>query len=171
MNILSKLSWAYETPGIVAVRHKRSDWQGNPIDNRMSLFIGDFHFPWEALGVCVQYLWGSEGLKGSLCQLKDICLRRQVDKAARNFRPSDEFLTQVWHYVYIHIWDCPLIKPLYCTHSSPTSVQLYMWPLWNNKSSRPYPNSNKWPRAMAEISGTFDCGKQPLREKPSLSLW
>ena len=57
------------------------------------MFIaGDFHFLWECLRVVYMIFWGTLPEPGSLCNLREIARRTQVDKAVRVFNVGDEFL-------------------------------------------------------------------------------
>lgn len=57
--------------------------------------VGDFHFLWECLRVVFKILWGSTH-PGSLCNLREIIRRIQVDKGVKVFNTGDEFLVQVF---------------------------------------------------------------------------
>ena len=59
-------------------------------------FIGDFHFLWECLKVLLQMFWGSPSHVGSLCNLREIIRRVQVDKTAKVFSVCDEFLLHAY---------------------------------------------------------------------------
>ena len=54
--------------------------------------IGDFHFLWECLKVLYDMFWGTPAHPGSLCNLREVIHRTQVDKAAKVFNTADEFL-------------------------------------------------------------------------------
>ena len=69
-NCLQRLEWVNESPG-------------------------DFHFLWECLRVIFLSHWGSVDDKGSLCQMKHLLNRSQVDKDAKRFQQCDEFLQDV----------------------------------------------------------------------------
>lgn len=56
---------------------------------------GDFHFLWECLRVVFLLFWGSPTEIGSLANLKCLLNRKDVDKDAEKFEPSDEFLQNV----------------------------------------------------------------------------
>ena len=72
---------------------------------------GDFHFLWECLRVIFAIFWGSPSLPGSLCNLREVIRRSQVDKSVKVFNVGDEFLvhafrshlmTGVIHQLHIH---------------------------------------------------------------------
>lgn len=54
--------------------------------------VGDFHFLWECLKVVMETFWGKPSQPGSLCNLKEIINRKQVEKTAKNFSIADEFI-------------------------------------------------------------------------------
>lgn len=54
--------------------------------------LGDFHFLWECLKVIIEHYWGKPAHHGSLCNLKEVISRKQVDKKAKNFSVADEFV-------------------------------------------------------------------------------
>ena len=54
--------------------------------------IGDFHFLWECLRVLFVMFWGTPAQPGSLCNLREIIHRTQVDKSAKVFNTADELL-------------------------------------------------------------------------------
>ena len=56
------------------------------------LNAGDFHFLWECLRVLYMILWGTPAQPGSLCNLRELLNRKQVDKAVKVFSTGDEFL-------------------------------------------------------------------------------
>ena len=53
---------------------------------------GDFHFLWERLRVLLQLYWGSPKQPGSLCHLRELVHRVQVDRAGKVFNTCDEFV-------------------------------------------------------------------------------
>ena len=57
--------------------------------------VGDFHFTWECLTVCLQSLWGSPEDNGTMNHLKTALNLTSVDRNAKKFQPSDEFFQQV----------------------------------------------------------------------------
>ena len=56
---------------------------------------GDFHFLWECLRVVFLLFWGSPTEIGSLANIRCLLNRKNVDKDAKKFQPSDEFLQNV----------------------------------------------------------------------------
>lgn len=59
----------------------------------MLLFTtGDFHFLWECLRVILKIFWGKPAQPGSLCNLREVIRRVQVDKTVKVFNAGDEFL-------------------------------------------------------------------------------
>ena len=63
-------------------------------------FKGDFHFVWECLQVVLHVFWGSSTHRGSLCNLRDVIHRVQVDKKAKVFSIGNEF---VLHAFWSHL--------------------------------------------------------------------
>ena len=59
-------------------------------------FIGDFHFLWECLRVIFSMFWGSPAQIGSLCNMREVIRRLQVDKGVKVFNIGDEFLLHVF---------------------------------------------------------------------------
>ena len=59
-------------------------------------FVGDFHFLWECLRVIFMMFWGSPAQVGSLCNMREIVRRLQVDKGVKVFNIGDEFLIHVF---------------------------------------------------------------------------
>ena len=57
---------------------------------------GDFHFLWECLRVIFSMYWGSPSQVGSLCNLREVIRRVQVDKGVKLFNVGDEFLLHVF---------------------------------------------------------------------------
>ena len=53
---------------------------------------GDFHFLWECLRVIFLLFWGHAHEAGSLAHLKSVINRKNVEKEAKHFQASDEFL-------------------------------------------------------------------------------
>ena len=53
---------------------------------------GDFHFLWECLRVIYVSYWGRPNQIGSLCNLREVVRRVQVDKGVKVFSTGDEFL-------------------------------------------------------------------------------
>ena len=53
---------------------------------------GDFHFLWECLRVLLQLFWGTPKQTGSLCHLRELVHRVQVDKSGKVFNTCDEFV-------------------------------------------------------------------------------
>ena len=53
---------------------------------------GDFHFLWECLRVIYMSYWGRPNQIGSLCNLREVVRRVQVDKGVKVFSTGDEFL-------------------------------------------------------------------------------
>ena len=53
---------------------------------------GDFHFMWECLKVIFLIFWGIPSQPGSLCNMREIIRRLQVDKTAKVFNTADEFV-------------------------------------------------------------------------------
>lgn len=60
------------------------------------LISGDFHFLWECLRVLFAIFWGTPSQAGSLCNLREVIRRTQVDKSAKVFNTADEFLMQAF---------------------------------------------------------------------------
>lgn len=58
--------------------------------------LGDLHFLWECLRVIFLMFWGSPAQIGSLCNLREIVRRSQVDKGVNVFNVKDEFLIHVF---------------------------------------------------------------------------
>ena len=58
----------------------------------MIIYIGDFHFLWDCLKVLLEMFWGSPAHPGSLCNLREVIRRTQVDKAGKVFNVADEFV-------------------------------------------------------------------------------
>ena len=52
---------------------------------------GDFHFLWECLKVLLNVFWGSPSHVGSLCNIRELVRRVQVDKKGKVFNVCDEF--------------------------------------------------------------------------------
>ena len=59
------------------------------------LIVGDFHFMWECLCLCLETFWGDTDTKGSLCHLKDALGLSMVDKRGKKFQQADEFFLHV----------------------------------------------------------------------------
>ena len=59
-------------------------------------YVGDFHFLWECLRVIFLMFWGSPAQVGSLCNMREIIRRLQVDKGVKVFNVGDEFLIHVF---------------------------------------------------------------------------
>ena len=60
------------------------------------MHVGDFHFLWECLRVIFLMFWGSSAQVGSLCNMREIIRRLQVDKGVKVFNVGDEFLIHVF---------------------------------------------------------------------------
>lgn len=58
----------------------------------LTIIIGDFHFLWECLRVVFTIFWGNPSLPGSLCNMRELINRKQVDKKVKVFSVGDEFL-------------------------------------------------------------------------------
>ena len=58
----------------------------------MCNYTGDFHFMWECLRVIFLMFWGIPSQPGSLCNMREIIRRLQVDKTAKVFNTADEFM-------------------------------------------------------------------------------
>lgn len=93
--------------------------------------IGDFHFLWECLRVLFAMFWGSPAQPGSLCNLREIIRRNQVDKAVKVFNVADEFL--------MHTFKAHLLTSVTSTLSVSDVAQ-----------SIPHEESGKWLRNQAE---------------------
>lgn len=61
-----------------------------------SINLGDFHFLWECLRVLFTMFWGKPAQPGSLCNLREVIRRTQVDKSVKIFNVGDEFLVHAF---------------------------------------------------------------------------
>ena len=52
---------------------------------------------WECLKVVFMIFWGSPAQPGSLCNMKEIIRRIQVDKTAKVFNVADEFVLHTFN--------------------------------------------------------------------------
>ena len=68
----------------------------NKFDGQLILFQGDFHFLWECARVLLLMFWGSPAHVGSLCNLRELVRRLQVDKAGKVFNVCDEFIVHAY---------------------------------------------------------------------------
>ena len=57
---------------------------------------GDFHFLLECLKVLLNVFWGSPSHVGSLCNIRELVRRVQVDKKGKVFNVCDEFLLHAY---------------------------------------------------------------------------
>lgn len=58
--------------------------------------LGDFHFLWECLRVIFFTFWGSPSHIGSLCNIRELINRKQVNKSVSVFSVGDEFVTHAF---------------------------------------------------------------------------
>ena len=65
-------------------------------NNILIITSGDFHFLWECLRVLYSMFWGAPTQVGSLCHLREVIKRNQVDKGVKIFNVGDEFLVHVF---------------------------------------------------------------------------
>ena len=86
-----RLTWTNEIPGVhflenVCTHMCNYHWY------MYYTHIGDFHFLWECLRVVFSIFWGNPSLQGSLCNMREVINRKQVDKKVKVFSVGDEFL-------------------------------------------------------------------------------
>lgn len=97
VNEKDRLRWAKEVPGIYIIFTVQSVMYTQVyIHVHLYIFIstniGDFHFMWECLRVVFLLFWGKPAQPGSLCNLREVVRRVQVNKAVKVFNVGDEFL-------------------------------------------------------------------------------
>jgi hypothetical protein len=61
-----------------------------------TIHSGDFHFLWECQKALLMMHWGSPTQAGSLCNIRELIRRVQVDKAGKAFIVCDEFLLHAY---------------------------------------------------------------------------
>ena len=105
---INKFSWVKEIPGIAIKMHMHECTMSciklTYIIMYIDLYIhvhvltvtGDFHFLWEILRVIYSMFWGSPTQVGSLCFMREVIRRQQVDKDVKVFNTGDEFLLHVF---------------------------------------------------------------------------
>ncbi len=62
------------------------------MNTAVHVILGDFHFLWECLKVLFAMFWGTPAQPGSLCNLREVIRRTQVDKSAKVFNTADELI-------------------------------------------------------------------------------
>lgn len=85
--------------------------------------LGDFHFLWECLKVIMEIYWGKASQHGSLCNLKEVINRKQVEKKAKNFCTCVEFILHVFKSHMIAAI-CDIMKLEGPNSNIPTSANL-----------------------------------------------
>ena len=83
-----RLTWANEIPGVHFFRKVCTRTRYICIN----IHTGDFHFLWECSRVVFSIFWGNPSLHGSLCNMRELINRKQVDKKVKVFSVGDEFL-------------------------------------------------------------------------------
>ena len=63
---------------------------------KFATYPGDFHFLWDCQKVLLMMHWGSPTQVGSLCNIRELIRRVQVDKAGKVFNVCDEFLLHAY---------------------------------------------------------------------------
>ena len=88
INPLKQLKWAHENP----VKMQTLTSMKVLIWLVIIGVTGDFHILWECLRVIYMSYWGRASQPGSLCNLREVVRRVQVNKAVKVFSTGDEFL-------------------------------------------------------------------------------
>ena len=71
----------------------------------LTICPGDFHFLWKSLKVPLLMFWGSPTHIGSLCNIRELIRRVQLDKGGKVFNVCDGFL--------LHAFKSHLIAAIY----------------------------------------------------------
>jgi len=88
INSLKQLNWAHENP----VKMQTLTSMKVLIWLVIIGVTGDFHFLWECLRFIYMSYWGRASQPGSLCHLREVVRRVQVNKAVKVFSTGDEFV-------------------------------------------------------------------------------